>query len=184
MSKISQQPTDNSPALTDVALGNATGPSTKITPWSALLSLFSSNWKNPYKFFAYRNASLTTSASTIIFENEVYDTHGDYDNTTGIFTAPVTGFYRFNAQIMLDYASAGKAIGVIFVKNSTQYINNSLVTTYNSVFNEAIGLQTPPIPMNAGDTMKVLSADQSSTAFAVGSSPINTWFSGELTSVT
>lgn len=35
---------------------------------------------------------------TVIYDTETTDVNGDYDNTTGIFTAPVTGKYFLNAR--------------------------------------------------------------------------------------
>ena len=36
---------------------------------------------------------------TLICNTEIFDQGSDYDNTTGTFTAPVTGIYRFNARL-------------------------------------------------------------------------------------
>lgn len=42
--------------------------------------------------------SSTTSGNVIIYGTESFDTHGAYDNTTGRFTAPLSGFYEVSHQ--------------------------------------------------------------------------------------
>ena len=50
----------------------------------------------PYQpvFKAYRSAS-TSGAGVIVFNNEVYDVGNNYNNSNGLFTAPVAGYYIF-----------------------------------------------------------------------------------------
>lgn len=36
---------------------------------------------------------------TVVYNNIIVDTDSAYDNTTGIFTAPSTGYYQFNASV-------------------------------------------------------------------------------------
>lgn len=45
-------------------------------------------------FKAYRSAS-TSGAGVIVFNNEVYDVGNNYNNSNGLFTAPVAGYYIF-----------------------------------------------------------------------------------------
>src|SRR5258708_8677357 len=54
----------------------------------------------PYKFVVYRNAAWTTgnSANSVtVFDTKITDTGNNYNTSTGLFTAPVTGFYDFAA---------------------------------------------------------------------------------------
>jgi len=65
--------------------------------------IYTSKVFNPYKFSAYRSAAqaaVATTVTVIPFDTEDYDTGGNF--TTGAsanFTAPVAGFYSFNAAI-------------------------------------------------------------------------------------
>jgi len=58
-------------------------------------------------FFAY-NSTLRTNvtgdgtAYTLIFNTVVLDQNSDYNNTTGVFTAPVTGYYKFFSSVSMD----------------------------------------------------------------------------------
>ena len=43
------------------------------------------------------NLAINTD-TTVVFGTEVFDQNGDFDNSTSIFTAPVTGRYQFNVN--------------------------------------------------------------------------------------
>ena len=63
-------------------------------------------------FFAY-NSTLRTNVTgdgtsyTIVFNTDLLDQNADYNNTTGVFTAPVTGFYKFFASVSILDLNAG-----------------------------------------------------------------------------
>lgn len=41
-------------------------------------------------------------AFTVIFDSELFDRNSDYNNATGIFTAPITGIYFLSAKVTVD----------------------------------------------------------------------------------
>ena len=57
-------------------------------------------------FMAFRSSDITAlvanSYTTVVFDSEDYDLGQDYDNTNGVFTAPVDGIYDFNAQLTMN----------------------------------------------------------------------------------
>lgn len=71
----------------------------------------------PY-FRAGRDAGNLNSAADIVFNSVFEDNNGDYDNTTGKFTAPVDGTYFFSWTI-LSSSTAGQEDNVAIYKNST-----------------------------------------------------------------
>ena len=59
-----------------------------------------------------------SSGSTIIFNTILNETaDGSYDETTGVFTAPTTGWYHFDCS--LQYAGSAKTPGVEFMLNGS-----------------------------------------------------------------
>lgn len=57
------------------------------------------------------NATGAGTSVNVIFDAEVFDQNNDYDTTTGLFTAPVTGRYCFESTILIGNISA--AMGLV-----------------------------------------------------------------------
>lgn len=68
-------------------------------------------------FHAVRSSNLVNVTGngdvypTIIFDTKVFDSETNYDTTTGLFTAPVTGIYRFSWLITLTDLDSTHALG-------------------------------------------------------------------------
>lgn len=83
-------------------------------------------------FLAYQNGSIANVTGDAtpyvgIFNTEVFDINNDFDNTTGIFTAPITGHYQFHSTILFSNISAANNFG-----NTKLYINGGASGTYLS----------------------------------------------------
>jgi len=83
--------------ITNTQIADTTITATQIAN-SSVATLY-----NPYKFSVYIPSGSTqaltqTTFTTIIFGDKYFDTSNNYDATTGIFTAPIAGFYQFNAR--------------------------------------------------------------------------------------
>lgn len=117
-------------------------------PFSSLLLT------NPYKFHATEtNGMAVALGTTIIFNSELYDTGNNYSTSTGLFTAPVTGFYRFSANIMYNNLAAQVFWGN-FIKNGV-IIQRFSRGTGTDVWGSH---GTITVLLTAGDTFGVLSA--------------------------
>lgn len=86
---------------------------------------------NPYKFDAYRNAALNTAAATntkLAYDAEAFDTGSNYDSATNYrFTAPVAGFYQFNANLMLGATTV--RLNLMFYKNGAEHVRGADIAT-------------------------------------------------------
>lgn len=105
------------------------------------------------------------AAPTIIFGTKTYDSHGTFNSSTGIFTAPVSGNYSVNASVR--YASASFS--------ATNFVTVQLFK--NGVFYSALGLKTidatvtssqqvngfDEIELIAGDTIDIRTAHNEAT---------------------
>jgi hypothetical protein len=105
-------------------------------------------------FAAFRATSQQTSGTTLIYNTEQFDRGGNYNNGTGVFTAPVAGVYIFSASgqfINFTGASVGFQMRITassagdLVSTSTLMPNG---TTYASTISVVVLL-------NAAETVQV-----------------------------
>ena len=78
--------------------------------------------------FLARKSSDTTNISTatgvtVVFDTETFDQNGDFNTSTGVFTAPVTGRYQLNVKVYLQE-----------IPTNTAYIYAQLNTSNNAAF--------------------------------------------------
>lgn len=133
---------------------------------------------NPYKFSAYRNAALTVTTGSyqkIPLDAVEFDTGSNVSLATGLFTAPIAGFYQFawavdNAQTASDSPSTLFKNGAVYKWGSEQQLGGSSGSSLVQLaLNDTIGLYTI-----AG----------SSGIIGVGTAPIKTYLTGFLVSAT
>lgn len=135
---------------------------------------------NPYKFSAYRNASLNSgngADAIVTFDTKLFDTGTNYSTSTGLFTAPIAGFYNFYWNVhttnsTLYWLSFLYKNGTTFVVGSA-YNSANVTTQFGS--HGSIKMQ-----LAANDTIGIYSRSNGGTAVAVGAAPIYTYFSGGL----
>lgn len=73
----------------------------------------------PIKFAVYRNSAANTgngAFAALVFDTILFDTSNNFSTSTGIFTAPVGGFYQFNFN-------AGQTTGSVFA--ASLYLNGA-----------------------------------------------------------
>ena len=83
------------------------------------------------------------SPTTIVFNTEHYDNKSAYNTSTGIFTAPVSGYYLVNIQI---HYLAVDASDMNFINTRVAGNSSSVIPQYSCV------CQTLPSEYNHADT--------------------------------
>ncbi len=82
-----------------------------------------------YKSSATANATGDGTLATVIFDTVVYDVHSDYDNSTGIFTVPVTGTYMVTGNVAIQNLGASTVF--------TAYVQSTAYQQYCTSSNAA-----------------------------------------------
>jgi hypothetical protein len=93
---------------------------------------------------------------TAVFNTEIFDTAGDYNNSTYTFTAPVTGKYTFSISIWVDNASSSNYQQVRLVtSNATYEVLWDDTTTANTFGHNRQVYTLCSVDMDSGDTAYV-----------------------------
>ena len=109
---------------------------------------------NAYVGTTVANVTGDGTAYSVIFNTEINDQTSNYNNSTGIFTAPVTGNYLFNSTIALSGIILQTASLINFTGSAYGIVPFEVGQT--NAFNNNIGTATAIVKMTAGDTMSVV----------------------------
>lgn len=114
---------------------------------------------NQPSFNAYASATtsnVTGAGSTVdvIFDTENSDVGNNYDSSTGVFTAPITGKYIFTAGVnLLDIAAASATdIQINLVTTGQTYSQKCSISATSTVHTAEI---TRIVSLTAGQTAKI-----------------------------
>lgn len=141
---------------------------------------------NPYKFSVYRNAAANSgngAFALLACDTKIFDTGSNVDVVTnkGRFTAPVAGFYQFNACVASGAGGgANHTLVVDFYKGGALINQGGAANTQNAA---AQASASALIQLSANDYVEAFVYGDVTLALAVGAQANNV-FSGFLVSAT
>ena len=110
-------------------------------------------------FFARKSSTTNNlsvdTAHTIVFDSEVFDQGADYNNSTGIFTAPVTGRYQINVVVYMTSLPNDANYCLIELVTSNRSVQNVLRTQAGDADWRHSFVIAILMDMDASDTAKV-----------------------------
>lgn len=142
--------------------------------------------KNPYKFSVYRNAALSVAGSTdvkVTYDTRTYDTGSNFDiATNNRFTAPIAGFYHFDASVTVPGTTNSTA-------RLTLYVNNIVNKIGNQIYSSTTGTVLIPhmsvdVQLSLNDYVEIFVQQNTANPQALTVGSTNCWFTGHLISAT
>ena len=132
-------------------------------------------------------ALVPSTNTTVVFDRELFDQGDDYNNSTNIFTAPVTGKYWFTANVIFVNIDTVPVYYITYVKASNT--GSTLFSLFDprqfagDVANGWSVVLSGALDMDAGDTAYVYvyqAAGTEQTTLDGSGSYLKTFFSGFL----
>lgn len=141
---------------------------------------------NPYKFSAYPSATVAISSALqkVALNTELFDSGSNFDSTANYrFTAPVSGFYQFNAQAAFGSAGMGTTEygSAVLYKNGAVLRASQAQNGSGTAALLARGQVTAFVQLAAGDYIELYVAMGGVYRDIVGGSNV-TWLDGYLVS--
>lgn len=107
----------------------------------SIAALETANTVGVSAYLSTDEALAANTIETLKFQTENWDIGGDFDNSTGVFTAPVTGYYRVSGVLRYIGTAASDAIQARVYKEGS--------TLVQIVFGEAVNNATQSVNFNA-----------------------------------
>ena len=111
---------------------------------------------NPIVSLKYNSSSSAVTAGSdgiVVYSTKEFDTHSAYNNSTGIFTAPLSGIYYINARLAISATyAAGNASRLHIYKNGVLYTEHYQSSIYVGATTEYVQINTT-VNLLKGDTL-------------------------------
>lgn len=127
------------------------------------------------------NVTGDSTQYTVLFDTEIFDSGGNYNPSTGTFTAPATGKYRFSASVRLDGLTTAMTTQAIVLTTSNRSYQVVDVMT-SPPFTSRVLTITVLADMDINDTasVSVYASGGALVADVFGDvTTVSTFFSGE-----
>jgi C1q domain len=174
-------------SVTTGTIGSAALAANSVTNTAiAANALLTSKVSIPYKFSVYRNSAQNSgngSDAIVTFDTKIFDTGTNYSTGTGLFTAPIAGWYWFSWNV---HTTAATLYWLSFLyKNGASFVVAPALSLGGGTSIAQYGSSSSIImQLAANDTIGIYSRSNGGSAIQVGAAPIYTYFSGWLISLT
>lgn len=118
------------------------------------------------------------SSTVVVFNSLVYDTHGALNTSSGVFTAPVAGYYRVSSKIEFAANATGDRETSLF-KNGSRYAYLGYNSNSSASGTANVG-GSIDVQLAAGDTLDIRVRQTSGGALNVGNTATANYFSVSL----
>jgi hypothetical protein len=125
-----------------------------IAGWGSNVQIGSYDGRTVAARYTSSTTALSATYTTVVFPTRDYDTHNAYNPSTGVFTAPVAGYYRATTAMRTASAAWAANNGFFFNwrKNGTSIKQNFNYAATTATFQ--LGAQGAcEVFLNAGDTL-------------------------------
>ena len=116
------------------------------------------------------------STGTVVFDTVMLNQGSHYDNSTGIFTAPIAGLYNFSFNVLSDNNGSDSYFATSLYKNGSGYAKVQNRTEDDNDFGSSMSVIAS---LAVNDTVQVV--QHNVNLYGTSSADENlTWFSGYL----